>query len=152
MIGGDLLIKDSTLLAPNGRINLVSVASKGVVTSGDLLTNSFEKRGKITLSQSAWPTHEELEMYGPPPANLDVSAEKGAGQVFIRAGQFISNNAWIFADTAGYKNGLIDIVVDEEMRLTNSTKITVGNFGMSQESGLITLTTNGSLFVGLTQE
>ncbi len=154
LIGGDLLIKDSTLLAPNGRINLVSVASKGqvVVTSGELLTNSFEKRGKITLSQSAWPTPEELEMYGPPPANLDVSAKKGAGQVFIRAGQFISNNAWIFADTAGYKNGLIDIVVDEEMRLTNSTKITVGNFGMSQESGLITLTTNGSLFVGLTQE
>jgi len=50
LIGGDLLIKDSTLLAPNGRINLVSVASKGqvVVTSGELLTNSFEKRGKIT--------------------------------------------------------------------------------------------------------
>jgi len=101
-------------------------------------------------------SHEELDELekrsGPLPGNLDVSAKEGAGQVFIRAGQFISNNAWIFADTAGYKNGLIDIVVDEEMRLTNSTKITVGNFGMSQESGLITLTTNGSLFVGLTQE
>ncbi|OQY57059.1 MAG: hypothetical protein DRR08_02210 [Candidatus Parabeggiatoa sp. nov. 2] len=90
---------------------------------------------------------EELP-YGPPPGfdngegigevpppemeldipNLDVRGN--GGQVFIRAGHFILDNAWIFADTTmGDKKGLIDIAIDGDMRLINSADISAHNSG-----------------------
>ncbi len=137
IIGGDLFIKDSFLFAESGRINLASVASSGEVipTSSDFILNSFEKLGKIELSQlSEWrPVLNEIN----PIANLDVSdsdsKSAGAGQIFIRAGKFISDKAWIFADTYGNEDGLgIDIFIDGNMNLTNGARITTDNGGTKQ--------------------
>lgn len=133
IIGGDLFIKDSFLFAESGRINLASVASSGEVipTSSDLILNSFEKLGQIQLSESrSIPRKERL-------ANIDVSdtilQPSGAGQIFIRAGKFISNKAWIFADTYGNEDGLgIDMSIDGDIHLMNGTRITADNKGTGQ--------------------
>lgn len=134
IIGGDLFIKDSFLFAESGRINLASVASSGEVisTSSDLILNSFEKFGQIQLSESR-PIPKEKRII----ANLDVSdifsQEAGAGQIFIRAGKFISDKAWIFADTYGNENGLgIDIFIDGDINLKNGARITADNQGTGQ--------------------
>jgi filamentous hemagglutinin family protein len=134
IIGGDLFIKDSVLFAESGRINLASVASSGEVisTSSDLILNSFQKLGKIELSESS-PLPKEKRII----ANLDVSdifsQEAGAGQIFIRAGKFISDKAWIFADTYGNEDGLgIDIFIDGDIDLKNGARITADNEGTGQ--------------------
>jgi filamentous hemagglutinin family protein len=140
IIGGDLTIQDSSLQAPGGRINLASVASTGEVvlkTAADLVVKNFKELGTIELRQSMSPNE----------ANIDVSG-KYAGQVFIRAGQFIADRTWISADNYGERNGLIDISTQGLMRLTNHTIISAKNFGTA-EGGGINLTAKDSLFVGL---
>ncbi|HIE00749.1 MAG TPA: filamentous hemagglutinin N-terminal domain-containing protein [Thiotrichaceae bacterium] len=128
IIGGDISIEGGALNAPSGRINLASVASEGQVIpqSEGLIMESFEKQGNISLSQFFWP-EEEPE----PLANIDVNGD--GGQVFIRAGQFVLDNAWIWADTDGEQNGRIDIVVDGDMHLTNSSEIAAYNYGTIKE-------------------
>jgi len=164
-IGGDLQIEDSILFASGGRINLAAVASEGevILSSFGLEVNTFEKLGTIKLSQSSskklqeWSSAKMLEDIGLEMelANLDVSdlkTLKGAGQIFIRAGQFVSNKSWIFADTYGNENGLgIDIVIDGDMHLINGAKITADNFGNSL-GGHIKITTNALLFSGQNSE
>jgi len=148
IIGGDLTIDDATLNAPAGRVNLISVASKGEVMVSDQNQgiDSFEKLGTITLLSSPFAPERQL-------ANVDVSGENGGGQIFIRAGQFFANHASLFADNyGGNQNGSIDISVRGEMRLSNTTKITAGNFGPNQQSGSIKINAMGPLFVGLTKE
>jgi filamentous hemagglutinin family protein len=134
IIGGDLFIKDSFLFAESGRINLASVASSGevILKPSDLIVDSFEKFGQIHLSESRPIPNEERII-----ANLDVSdifsQETGAGQIFIRAGKFISNNAWIFADTYGNEDGLgIDIFIDGNIQINNNSRITTDNGGTKQ--------------------
>jgi len=128
IIGGDLQIYDSVLLASGGRINLVAVASKGELILDGFRTN-FDKLGKITLSES---NPAFLESFGVPVANVDVSGSKGNGQIFIRAGHFLSDTASIFADTYGDDSSKIDIFIDGDMELRNGARITADNFGDSQ--------------------
>jgi filamentous hemagglutinin family protein len=125
VIGGDLEINDSILLARSGRINLAAVASKGELVLDEFSTN-FDKLGNITLSESSPLVLEKLNV-----ANVDVSG-KGNGQIFIRAGQFLSDTASIFADTYGDDSSKIDIFIDGDMELRNGARITVDNFGDSQ--------------------
>jgi lipopolysaccharide export system protein LptA len=63
------------------------------------------------------------------------------GQVFIRAGQFVLDNAWIWADTYGEQNGRIDIMLDSDMQITNSSEIAAYNYGDNQGT-LVTVTAN----------
>jgi hypothetical protein len=101
---------------------------------------------------------EELP-YGPPPGdgfpeiplpeiipNLDVRGN--GGQVFIRAGHFILDNAWIFADTKGDKKGLIDIAIDGDMRLINSAEISAHNSG-NGEGTVVSVTATELHFDGI---
>jgi filamentous hemagglutinin family protein len=125
VIGGDLQINDSILLARSGRINLAAVASKGELVLDEFSTN-FDKLGNITLSESSPLVLEKLNV-----ANVDVSG-KGNGQIFIRAGQFLSDTASIFADTYGDDSSKIDIFIDGDMELRNGARITADNFGDSQ--------------------
>jgi filamentous hemagglutinin family protein len=134
IIGGDLLIKDSFLFAESGRINLASVASSGevVLKPSDLNVDSFKKLGQIHLSEST-----SLPIWIRNIANIDVSdinsKKSGAGQIFIRAGKFISDKAWIFADTYGNEDGLgIDIFIDGNIDLKNGARITADNKGTGQ--------------------
>ena len=118
------------------------------------LSKYVAERPKI---QIGGPKPEEIVIVPDPLGNIDVNGKDG-GQVFIRAGQFFLNYATIFADTLGGngKNGIIniaiDINIDGKMRLENSSRITAGNFGTSQNSGRITIETKEPLFVGLTTE
>jgi len=127
IIGGDLEIYDSVLLAHGGRINLAAVASKGEVLLDEFSTN-FDKLGKITLSESNPAYLESLLDV----ANVDVSGSQGNGQIFIRAGQFLSDTASIFADTYGDNSSNIDIFIDGDMELRNGARITADNEGSNQ--------------------
>lgn len=142
IMGGDLEITDSFLWAPSGYINLASVASTGeiVPTSSDLVVTTFDKLGKIELSQSSF---AQLWETGP---NLNVSGDR-RGQIFIRAGQFILDKAWIVADTYAEQQGLgIDIFVDGDMHLMNGANLTADNYGKGQ-GGHITINTQNSLLL-----
>jgi len=161
LIGGDLQMTDSTLYAPSGQINLAAVASKGEVlpTSSDLVMEFVEKQGTITLSLSSMARLQQIEIENVPPpltnpvqlANLDVSGMSG-GQIFIRAGQFVLDKSWVFADNYGEKPGVgIDIRLDGNMRLTNGARITADNFGNSQ-GGNVTLKTKNLLISGINTE
>jgi filamentous hemagglutinin family protein len=163
LIGGDLQIEDSLLLAPSGRLNLASVATAGEVVPSlsDLTIPPVENRGTITISQSST---QMLGYFG----NLDVSGlimspdgqitTGHGGQVFIRAGQFVLNKGSIFADT--YKdNGLgIDIVIDGEIHLRNGAIIAADNcppVGMdcgTSQGGYISVTAQTLRLTGHNEE
>ncbi len=81
--------------------------------------------------------------------NLDVRGN--GGQVFIRAGYFILDNAWIFADTMGDKKGVIDIAIDGDMRLINSAEISAFNSGNS-EGTVVSVTATELHFDGVNSE
>jgi len=143
VIGGDLEIYDSVLLARGGRINLAAVASKGEVLLDEFSTN-IDKLGNITLSESSPLVLEKLNV-----ANVDVSGSKGNGQIFIRAGQFLSDTASIFADTYGDNSSKIDIFIDGDMELRNGARITADNFGDSQGGYINIKVTNTLRLSGL---
>jgi filamentous hemagglutinin family protein len=151
IIGGELQIEDATLYAPGGRINIAAVASEGevVFSSSDLLMESFDKLGKITLSHSFEEgTRQSININGilTQLANIDVSSIEG-GQIFIRAGQLTSNHGWLFADNFGGKKApQIDMFIDGDMFLSDITKITSDNLGKSQ-GGYLNITTTNALLV-----
>jgi hypothetical protein len=76
VVGGDVQIADGVLYAPGGRIDIASVASQGeVVTNApDLGAASFEKLGKIEISQSSSP---RPEIDGNVIGNVDASGVGG---------------------------------------------------------------------------
>jgi filamentous hemagglutinin family protein len=85
--------------APEGRINLVSVASAGEVipTASGLDISSFEKFGNISFSNHA---------------SISVSGD-GAGSIFIRSGQFFLIDSAIQMENKGDKDsGITDIQAD----------------------------------------
>ncbi|OQX24945.1 MAG: hypothetical protein BWK80_18220, partial [Desulfobacteraceae bacterium IS3] len=101
LIGGDIEIKNGAyyddvktgdIAAPEGRINMASVASPGeaVLTDDDVDVSSFQKMGNITLSDNA---------------TASVSGN-GSGDIFIRTGGFFAySGSSVEADTAGDENG-----------------------------------------------
>ncbi|MDM8566142.1 filamentous hemagglutinin N-terminal domain-containing protein [Candidatus Halobeggiatoa sp. HSG11] len=84
------------LVAPNGRINLASIASKGDVIPTESGLNVNAKTADLTIDQSKITT-----------------SSIGGGDVFIRAGQFKLMNGDITATTFGeQEGGTIDIRAD----------------------------------------
>jgi filamentous hemagglutinin family protein len=121
LVGGDIEVVGGSLEAPSGQIRLVSVASAGeaVVSSVNQTPNlnvaSFERLGKVDISRGA---------------RVDVSGA-GAGTVVIRGGRLLVENANVFADTLGDKNGAeigIDIEVADDVAVTNGN-ITTDDIG-----------------------
>ena len=85
-----------TLFAPEGRIDIASIASKGeVIPTASGLDISSEKTGTISLDH----------------ALLSVSGE-GAGSVFIRGGEFVADSSKVEADTTDKDAGVTDIRAD----------------------------------------
>jgi large exoprotein involved in heme utilization and adhesion len=128
VVGGDIRIADGSLYAPGGRIDMVSVASPGEVIpdASDLGVASFEKLGKIEISHSSVP---RPEIAGNEIANVDASGE-GGGRIFIRGGEFVADNAFIFADTRGSGEGQgIDIGVTGQITMRNGALITADTLG-----------------------
>ncbi len=89
-------VATGTLAAPEGRINIASVVSPGeVIPTADDVETTSAKTGDIQLEH----------------ALLSVGGE-GAGSVFIRGGQFVSDNSKIEADTKDKDGGVTDIRAD----------------------------------------
>ncbi len=109
LIGGNIEIQNGTfyedvktgdIAAPEGRINMASVASSGevILRDADPDVSSFQKMGRITLSDNA---------------TVSVSGNR-SGDIFIRTGEFfVYNGSSVEADTTGDENGgITDIQTD----------------------------------------
>ena len=118
LVGGDITIKDSSLYAPGGQINLASVGSAGdvVVTELGLDTASFERMGNISISQDPLVPRVTIAPEMPAIANVDVSADT-AGKVFIRGGQMVMDNANILSDTTNGDGRGIDIGLTGDLNI-----------------------------------
>jgi filamentous hemagglutinin family protein len=108
-IGGDLTIEDKHLTgqenamlnAPDGQINLISVASAGEVpvVPAKISDNAFERFGSIKITDVPLTADNYNRK-----ANVDVSGT-GGGNIYIRGEQIVMENVYVWADTAGKENG-----------------------------------------------
>ncbi|HIE00637.1 MAG TPA: filamentous hemagglutinin N-terminal domain-containing protein [Thiotrichaceae bacterium] len=152
VIGGDLTLENATLQAASGRINLIAVASPGDVIMHDTAwaLESFDKLGKLTFSHS--PNIERQQINEFPIANIDTSGV-GGGQVFIRSGEFLANNAWIFADTLGDQTGQnIDLSIQGPIALIEGARITADTMASGQGGTINIITTDTLTLAGQTRE
>jgi hypothetical protein len=127
VVGGDIKVADGSLYASGGRIDMASVASSGEVLPNvaDLGVASFGRLGKIEVSRSS---SERPVIDGNEIGNVDASGE-GGGWIFIRGGEFVADNAFIFADTRGDGEGQgIDIGVTGQVTVRNGALITADTF------------------------
>ena len=107
LIGGEIVAEGDpnapsyTLLAPSGRINLISTASPGEVnlTLPDLGISSFRSLGPITFFNYPF-----ISVGGNDPATMS------GGTLFVRGGRISFSNLGI--DAYGYASGLVDIKGD----------------------------------------
>ncbi|MCP4701732.1 MAG: filamentous hemagglutinin N-terminal domain-containing protein [Gammaproteobacteria bacterium] len=109
-IGGNLTLEDTQearyegLFAPEGQVNLISVASPGEVpVNPETLSNTaFARMGviRITDNTAGADNFRKFRLIG----NVDASGS-GGGKVYIHGRQVILDNAYIFADTLGEENG-----------------------------------------------
>ncbi len=139
--GGDLYIQDAALYAPDGHINLVSVASTGEIVPG--LSNTAEKLGTITLSHSP---EIALNIGDTEVANIDTSGVNG-GHIFIQGGKFFSSGGRIFSQvTAGSTQTDVGSITIETqaMTLQDDSAIDTNTFG-SGDGGNISITATDHL-------
>ena len=122
VVGGDLDIINSYLIAPSGRINLASAASPGEVIPGlagqapALLIQNMERKGTISIDQESV---------------IDVSGYPG-GTVLIRAGRLVlDNKSLLSADNSGDSPGSNPAIriAAEEVTLDNQSWMTAAVFG-----------------------
>jgi filamentous hemagglutinin family protein len=136
LVGGNIQLSGAALSAPDGAINLTSVASKGEVSATPNL-NSFATGGDIVWTEGA---------------TVDVSGQQG-GQVVIRGGTLtLDNNSAITAVTEGALNGEgINIGVKGGLMLEGGSVISTTTAGSGQSgdvvvnAGAITLSGGGAL-------
>jgi filamentous hemagglutinin family protein len=151
LIGGDILLKNSQIFTYGNDAHLVSMASPGEVplTLNQLTDNSFMADGTLRI------THDtRARTFG----NLDASGP-GGGEIFIRAGQFFLDNAWIFADTFGKQNGRgITLQITDSLVLENRARITTESYQspinpieVTGAAGPITITANNLRLTGGSQ-
>lgn len=112
VIGGDIQLISGQLMAPGGRINLISLGSAGVVglsiddLNASVDTSGFSALGNVTMNNSA--------LLG------DDGATVGGGKVVVQAENLSFDSAGIEASALGPENGLgIDILVRNDMSLQN---------------------------------
>ncbi|BAP56684.1 filamentous hemagglutinin family N-terminal domain [Thioploca ingrica] len=115
LLGGDITIDGGHLRAISGRINLAAVNSANQITTTphDLVVNTQEQLGKITLANDA---------------AIDVG-KQGAGDIYIRGGQFEIDNSAIIANTEADQNGGIIAIKANELHLNNRSSIDSRVFG-----------------------
>lgn len=153
LIGGELQLQDSRIqisdelslnsfiAVPSGEIQLVSVASEGEVSMD--FNQLPPQLGKIIITDDTQ-GHENLQRGI---ANVDVSGS-GGGKVTLIADQLILDNAYIFVDTIGTKNGRgINIQVTGRLQLNHASRITTEVFNSNGNqatgtAGQITITAN----------
>lgn len=112
-IGGDLTLQDSQfpteygplnsyMMAPDGQINLVSVASSGEIPVNftEIPNNAFAKFGKIVITDNTDGLNNSSRQF----ANVDVSGN-GGGSIYIIGGEIVLDNGYVWADTLGNEEG-----------------------------------------------
>lgn len=126
-IGGKIEIDGSVLgaeepeKATSGRINLAAVEAKGQV----MLIKPTEAEPNLTPDLIVEPSQTQKGEIKISNSNLIMGGEQG-GQIFIRAGQlFLGKTSFLYADTWGDKPSLIDIAVDENIEVTESSEISI---------------------------
>ena len=128
LIGGDIKIEDGQLISIGSDIHLVSVASTGEapIESRKWTNDTFAHYGTISITDNGV---FDRQGFG----NIDSSG-LGGGEVFIRAGQFVMDNGWIFADTNGDNAGRgININVSDMLALQNASRITTEVYARSDQ-------------------
>jgi filamentous hemagglutinin family protein len=138
LVGGDIDIKGGPLgilVAPGGRIDLVSVASPGEASlspTGAMDVGSFLALGNISLSDGA---------------QLDVSDMLNAGgSVYIRGGRFVMDNSNIVNHTGLQDSGPIDIGLTGDFSITGKSEIETDTY-YSGRAGDIRISTGGDLTI-----
>ncbi|MEE9345345.1 MAG: filamentous hemagglutinin N-terminal domain-containing protein [Methylococcales bacterium] len=121
LVGGNITSKNSSLYAPSGQINLVSVDSVGavIVDESRVDTTSFTQFGNIHLSHD--PNVPRVSIESKTKAEVDVSADT-AGTIFIRGGQLIMDNTFIAANTTNGNGGNIDIALTGNLNINGVPK------------------------------
>ncbi|MDM8569047.1 filamentous hemagglutinin N-terminal domain-containing protein [Thiotrichales bacterium HSG1] len=129
LIGGNITLNDTQLLASSGRINLVSVASKGEVTSTNNKldvripdASNFAQLGTIEMTDS------QIETSGSP-----------SGGISIRGGKFWMDNSSIYANNLGDTNGkYIDIKISDSIQIQGKSFGIISNaFGKGDASNIV---------------
>ncbi len=115
----------STLLAPSGRVEIVSVASAGdVVFSPSLDVSSIPSLGRVDLSNGA---------------RIDASGDPG-GSVIIRGGRLsVDQGSSIVANTTGVANGAataVDLQVRGDIVIGGGASIDVQTTGSGAAGGV----------------
>ncbi|MDM8557324.1 filamentous hemagglutinin N-terminal domain-containing protein [Candidatus Parabeggiatoa sp. HSG14] len=126
LVGGDIKIENGQLISFGNDAHLVSVASVAEVPldPSQFPDDAFTRYGTITITDTL-----EQRNFG----NIDTSG-LGGGEIFVRAGQFFLDNAWVFADTYGDKVGRgININVNEALTLQNASRITTEVYAIPQQ-------------------
>ncbi|MEK8015216.1 MAG: filamentous hemagglutinin N-terminal domain-containing protein [Candidatus Parabeggiatoa sp.] len=126
LVGGNITIKDGLILTYGNDIHLVSVASAGEVPldPSQLTDETFAAYGKLSITNTADFNKGSF-------ANLDVSG-LGGGEVFIRAGEVVLDNGFIYADTWQNKAGQgITVHANEALTLKNGSRITTESLDYS---------------------
>jgi len=132
-------IIDKEEIPDGGRLNLAAIASAGKVTiinkpdlKPDLVVESSQQ-GEVTLSNS----------------KVIMGGTQG-GQIFVRAGHFTLDKATnLYADALRDKESLIDIAVVEDMRVSNSSEISIYNGPNATADSLVHITAKSLLFSGI---
>lgn len=110
---GGIMITNGQLSAPNGQINVTSVAARGETSASDFMPSSGMARGEIRLS------HE---------TRLDVSSDSG-GTIRIRGGRLLITDATLSANTGNRDGAALAIDI-------NAT----GNLDMTDTRGVLLIT------------
>lgn len=136
LIGGDLSLRDATLYAPAGRINLASVGSAGEVipTEPDLAMEGFGRLGAISMERT---TAERRKIGDKKLGDVDTSGQ-GGGAIFIRGEQWVSRGGWVFADTYGDQRGHgVNVVLPGAVRLEGVALLTANTFSTGDAGSII---------------
>jgi len=141
-VGGDVTMAGGSVSAPNGQINLASVASPGEILHMSLQPapnvngDSFTAFGTVNLSQAA---------------SLDVSGAPG-GTVLIRGGQFVLDGAFIKNVNSG-DAAVGDIAINSDtVGLINGAQIVSSTEGAGDGGRIVITATESASISGFDSE
>ena len=104
IIGGDVKIENGVLYAPEGRINIASIASEGEleIHESNIETSQFDNMGDVSITSDQ--SFQYIQIDNRVIGNLDVTGNE-PGEIFISAGNVELNNGSIVSDSYGENDG-----------------------------------------------
>jgi len=129
---GELNIEGGHLTAVSGTVNLTAMTFGNLPfeKNSTMVPTAPEQLGKIALSNNA---------------SIDVG-KQGAGDVYIRGGQFVVEQSDIVANTGGEKDGGVISLNVADLHLTQGSNIDSRTFGVG-DGGHINLTVTGEMIL-----